>query len=110
MDLVFDKVSYLPDGDVTGIAPESGTLTISHLGTPLSTVPCHGRLTWGRSPKADTRCPGPMEHKHFPHRSRFCLIHGNDSVTDSLPNLTTRSSLKITKTGQKTPPYCHSIL
>jgi hypothetical protein len=47
MDLVFDKVSYLPDDDVTGIAPESGTLTISHLGTPLSTVPCKGRFNLG---------------------------------------------------------------
>jgi dextranase len=47
MDLVFDKVSYLPDDDVTGIAPESGTLTISHLGTPLSTVSCQGRFNLG---------------------------------------------------------------
>jgi dextranase len=47
MDLVFDKVSYLPGDDVTGIAPESGTLTISHLGTPLSAVACHGRFNLG---------------------------------------------------------------
>lgn len=36
MDLVFDKVSYLPTDEVTGIAPDSGTLTVAHLGVPIS--------------------------------------------------------------------------
>jgi len=47
MDLIFDKVSYLPNEDVTGVAPESGSLTISHLGTPLSTVPCKKKFNVG---------------------------------------------------------------
>lgn len=51
MDLVFDKVSYQPNEDITGVAPMSGSLTISHLGVPLSTVQCRGTFNLGSFPK-----------------------------------------------------------
>jgi dextranase len=51
MDLVFDKVSYLPGEDIIGGAPGTGSLTISHLGTPLSTVPCTGKFNLGQFPE-----------------------------------------------------------
>lgn len=51
MDLIFDKVSYLPSEDITGAAPGSGSIIISHLGTPLSTVPCTGKFNLGKFPE-----------------------------------------------------------
>ena len=51
MDLIFNKVSYLPGEDITGGAPGTGSLTISHLGTPLSTVPCTGKFNLGKFPE-----------------------------------------------------------
>lgn len=51
MDLVFDKVSYQPHEDVTGVAPDSGSLTISHLGTLLSTIASHGKFNLGTYPQ-----------------------------------------------------------
>lgn len=36
MDLIFDKVSYLPTDEITGAAPDTGELTVSRLGLPIS--------------------------------------------------------------------------
>lgn len=51
MDLIFDKVSYLPGDEITGEAPDSGSLTIFHLATPISTVPCHSEFNLGSFPE-----------------------------------------------------------
>jgi len=36
MDLIFDKVSYLPSEEITGTAPGDGAITVSSLGVPIS--------------------------------------------------------------------------
>lgn len=51
MDLIFDKVSYLPEENITGTAPGSGSMTISHLGTPLSTFLCDNNFDLGTFPE-----------------------------------------------------------
>lgn len=47
MDLVFDKVSYKPEENVTGLAPDHGTLSISHLGKAIATLPSTERFDLG---------------------------------------------------------------
>lgn len=47
MDLIFDKVSYLPSENVTGVAPGPGSLTISHLGVPVATFSCQEKFNVG---------------------------------------------------------------
>ncbi len=47
MDLTFDKVSYMPSEDITGTAPGSGSITISRLGVPLSTLSCDENFNLG---------------------------------------------------------------
>lgn len=51
MDLVFDKVSYLPGDEITGRAPGFGLINITHLGTPLSSVTCDGAFNLGKYPE-----------------------------------------------------------
>jgi len=51
MDLIFDKVSYLPNEDVTGEAPGAGKLTVSRLGIPLLTILCESNFNLGTLPE-----------------------------------------------------------
>lgn len=51
MDLIFDKVSYQPHEQITGMAPGSGSLTVSRLGTPISTTRCESSFDLGTFPE-----------------------------------------------------------
>ncbi|HUX65815.1 MAG TPA: glycoside hydrolase family 66 protein [archaeon] len=51
MDLTFDKVSYLPKEDITGTAPGPGSITVSHLGVPVSTFQCDESFNVGTFPE-----------------------------------------------------------
>lgn len=51
MDLIFDKVSYLPSEEITGTAPDSGSITVSRLGTIHSTFDCESTFNLGIFPK-----------------------------------------------------------
>lgn len=51
MDLIFDKVSYLPTEEITGNAPDSGALSISRLGLPISDCECNSEFNLGTFPE-----------------------------------------------------------
>lgn len=51
MDLIFDKVSYLPSEEITGTAPNSGSITVSRLGTIHSTFDCQNKFNLGTFPE-----------------------------------------------------------
>ncbi len=51
MDLVFDKVSYQPNEEVTGTAPGAGLISILHLGVSVSTSHCNGNFNLGTFPE-----------------------------------------------------------
>lgn len=51
MDLVFDKVSYQPSEEITGIAPQAGLITVSQLGIPISDFGCTDKFNLGVFPE-----------------------------------------------------------
>ncbi len=51
MDLIFDKVSYLPSEEITGTAPDSGSITVSRLGKVHSTFECGTTFNLGTFPE-----------------------------------------------------------
>ena len=51
MDLIFDKVSYQPSDEITGIAPQSGVITVSRLGNPISNSDCSNEFNLGTLPE-----------------------------------------------------------
>ncbi len=51
MDLIFDKVSYLPTEEITGIAPDSGAVSVSHLGLPISDSKSGAEFNLGTFPE-----------------------------------------------------------
>ena len=51
MDLIFDKVSYKPDENVTGHAPQVGALTVLQLGCSVLTLPSSGEFNLGNFPE-----------------------------------------------------------
>lgn len=50
MDLIFDKVSFQPSDEITGIAPKSGFIEIFHLGVLISKFDTEGKFNLGRFP------------------------------------------------------------
>lgn len=48
MDLIFDKVSFLPGEEITGVTPGAGTLTVSRLGVPLLQIECSEKFNLGK--------------------------------------------------------------
>ena len=51
MDLIFDKVSYLPNEEISGMAPGPGSIAISHLGVPVSASRCDSKFNLGVFPE-----------------------------------------------------------
>ncbi len=51
MDLIFDKVSYQPSEQITGIAPYSGIISVSHLGIPINEFACTEEFNLGTFPE-----------------------------------------------------------
>jgi dextranase len=51
MDLIFDKVSYLPSEKITGIAPLAGTINVTQLGRPISSFECTTTFNLGTFPE-----------------------------------------------------------
>lgn len=51
MDLIFDKVSYPPTHEVTGIAPHSGELAVSRHGIPISVSKSGAQFNLGAFPE-----------------------------------------------------------
>lgn len=50
MDLIFDKVTYQPLEQVTGIAPHSGAISVSRLGVLLKEIACTEEFNLGTFP------------------------------------------------------------
>lgn len=51
MDLIFDRVSYQPSDEVTGVGPHSGTISVSHLGVPIKELSCNHEFNLGLFPE-----------------------------------------------------------
>jgi dextranase len=51
MDLIFDRVSYLPTENITGIAPQAGVISVSQLGVEISDFTCDRNFDLGIFPQ-----------------------------------------------------------
>jgi dextranase len=51
MDLLFDRVSYLPSDEITGEGPKHGVITVSQLGHQISDFACVGPFNLGVFPE-----------------------------------------------------------
>jgi dextranase len=51
VDLIFDRVSYLPSEDVTGTGPQKGVITVSRLGVPISDFAASTQFNLGAFPE-----------------------------------------------------------
>lgn len=51
MELIFDKVSYQENENITGVAPGPGSIEISRLGVPISTFSCGRQFNLGIFPE-----------------------------------------------------------
>ena len=47
MDLIFDKASYLPSEPITGVTPQSGTISVSQLGFQVKEIACTEEFNLG---------------------------------------------------------------